>query len=464
MKKFLVLCKTKIANLWRKFLNYFASKFRALKEFFNHANKKTMASFFIMGLGQLLNKQIVKGILYLLIQIGGILYFVFKGGADFIGMFTLGTVRPNPWEGIDGDNSIVMLILGLLSIIIICLYFFFYISNIKDAYATQVRIEEGKNPKRFIENVKEMFDKKFYITTLFLPILGVAIFNVLPIVFMILIAFTNYGGDVVVTGELVKWVGFENFARIVTLSQFASTFIKIFGWNILWAILSTIINFFGGLGLAVLLQKKIVKGKLFWRLFPVMAYAVPGFITLIGFKFMFSYGGPINQIITDLGGSAIGFLDIDAGWLARLIGLVVNAWISVPSIMLLCTGLLANRNKDLYEAAMIDGAKPRHQFRDITLPYIFFATTPIIINQFVANFNNFGIFFFLRGKIYTEDKGYFLASDTDLLINWLYNLSVDNNHYSIGAVISLVIFIITSIIALAVYMLSPSYRREDTYK
>lgn len=33
--------------------------------------------------------------------------------------------------------------------------------------------------------------------------------------------------------------------------------------------------------------------------------------------------------------------------------------------------------------------------------------------------------------------GYFLASDTDLLINWLYNLSIDNNYYCIGAAISL---------------------------
>ena len=87
---------------------------------------------------------------------------------------------------------------------------------------------------------------------------------------------------------------------------------------------------------------------------------------------------------------------------------------------------------------------------------------PVLIGQFVGNFNNFGIFYFLRGGLYID--GYFLASDTDLLINWLFNLSIDNNYYSIGAAISLLIFIIASVISLVVYVKSPSYREEDTFQ
>lgn len=91
-----------------------------------------------------------------------------------------------------------------------------------------------------------------------------------------------------------------------------------------------------------------------------------------------------------------------------------------------------------------------------------FATMPVLLSQFIGNFNNFGIFYFLRGGLYMD--GYFLASDTDLLINWLYNLSIDNNYYSIGAAISLIIFLITSAISLVVYIKSPSYREEDTFQ
>lgn len=249
-----------------------------------------------------------------------------------------------------------------------------------------------------------MFDKSFYKTALFIPILGVLVFSVLPIVFMILIAFTNYGGDIV-PPALVDWVGFSNFKKILSLGEFAPTFFKILLWNVLWAVISTAINYFGGLGLALLLNKKCVKGKAFWRAFPVLAYAIPGFITLLGFKFMFSNGGPINYYITKAGGKAIGFLGIDAKWTARIIGLLVNAWISIPTTMLLATGILSNLSPDLFEAARVDGAPPIKQFTKITLPYVLFATTPVLISQFIGNFNNFGIFYFLRGSIYSD--GYF---------------------------------------------------------
>ena len=51
-----------------------------------------------------------------------------------------------------------------------------------------------------------------------------------------------------------------------------------------------------------------------------------------------------------------------------------------------------------------------------------------------------------------------------LLINWLYNLSVDNNYYSVGAAISLMIFVITATLSLTVYIRSAAYKQEDTYQ
>ncbi|MDR2828889.1 MAG: sugar ABC transporter permease [Acholeplasmatales bacterium] len=453
----------------RFFINFFVSiktkiksKFSSAKNLIKNSNSKTSFSFGVMGLAQILYKQYIKGIIYFMIQIGAILYFIFKGASDFIGLFTLGDFKGNPWYGVKGDNSITMLILGLLAVILIIIYILIYISNIKDAYKTQKRIESGLQPLRFREEIKELLDSKFHITTLALPILGVAIFNIIPIVFMILIAFTNYGGTIADNGELVSWIGFNNFSRLVSLGELSSTFFKILGWNVIWAIGATALNYFLGLGLALLYNKKCVKGKAFWRVFPILAMAIPGFITLLAFKFMFSYGGPINNMITSNGGIAIGFLDLDAKWTARLIGLVVNAWITVPSGMLLATGILSNMRSDLYEAATLHGASQFKQFRHITLPYVLFATTPVLITQFIGNFNNFGIFYFLRGGLYLD--GYFNASDTDLLINWLYNLSINNNYYSIGAAISLIIFIITSIISLIVYLCSPAYKQEDTYK
>ena len=399
--------------------------------------------------------------MYFIAELAMLWYFITRGFKDIAGFFTLGTTKGDAWLGIEGDNSVVMLLMGIFAWIVVGVFISIYVMNLKGAYQLQLRIESGKKALSFREELAQLLDKKFYITVLTLPVLGVCIFNILPIVFMILIAFTNYGGNIV-PPELVDWIGLGNFNKLVTLSQFAPTFFKILVWNLLWAVVSTALNYFAGLGLALLLDKKCVKGKAFWRAFPVLAYAIPGFITLVAFKFMFSYGGPINYYITAAGGKAIGFLDVDAGIKAKIIGLCVNTWISVPSSMLLATGILSNMNTELYEAASIDGATRWKQFTKITLPFVVFSTTPVLITSFVGNFNNFGIFYFLRGGLYCD--GYFLASDTDLLINWLYNMSIDNNYYAIGAAISLVIFVITSVISLTTYVRSAAFKKEDTFR
>jgi len=434
---------------------------KSIKEFFQNASAPVKLSMLVMGAGHIYYGNKSKGLLYLFIEISMIYYLVRDGVENIIGFFTLGTEHADAWAGIAGDNSIVMMLLGIFTWIVIGVFLFLYVQNIKGAYDLQYRKEHGIPLKTWKQELGELLDQKFYVLVLSLPVIGVCIFNILPIVFMILIAFTNYGGSIV-PPELVDWVGFENFKKLIVLSKFGPTFVKILSWNIVWAVLSTALNYFAGLGLALLLNKECVKGKAFWRAFPILAYAIPGFITLLAFKFMFSYGGPINQMIIEQGGTAIGFLDIDAKWSARLIGLLVNCWISVPSIMLLATGHLSNRDMTLYEAAKIDGAGPMAQFWKLTMPFMLFATMPVLLGQFIGNFNNFGIFYFLRGGLYMD--GYFLASDTDLLINWLYNLSIDNNYYCIGAAISLIIFLITSVISLIVYVKSPSYREEDTFQ
>lgn len=421
-------------------------------------------SMLVMGLGQLCYGQVVKGLFYLACFAVLLTYFITRGFGDLMGFFTLGTNEENLWLGIPGDNSLTMLILGLFAIFILIFAAVLYVTNVKDAVYTARQAERGIPIHKFRQTLETAADSKFHITALSLPMVGVAIFSVLPIVFMICIAFTDLGGDVVYP-KLANW-SLSAWGKILSLGKIGSTFGKILGWNILWAVTSTTLNFVLGLGMALLLNKKNVKGSKFWRAFPVLAYAIPGFISMLGFKFMFSQSGPINYYLDEAGLMRIFFLtnDASAKWWARGIGLFVNAWISTPSIMLMTTGTLSNINTDLYEAASLDGASPFQQFKSITLPFVIFSTTPVLISQFVGNFNNFGIFFFLRDGVISNYADYFLASDTDLLINWLYKLSVDNNYYSIGAAISLVIFLITAILSLSVYVRSAAYKQEDTYQ
>ena len=357
-----------------------------------------------------------------------------------------------------------MLILGLFSIFILIFTVVLYVTNVKDAVYTARQAEQGKSIHKFRQTLETAADDKFHLTALTAPVVGVSIFSILPIVFMILIAFTDLGGDVVYP-RLANW-SFSAWKKILSLGKIGSTFVKILGWNVVWAICSTALNFIVGLDMALLLNKRNVKGSKFWRAFPILAYAIPGFISMLGFKYMFSQSGPINYYLDQAGLMRIFFLtnDASAKWWARSIGLFVNIWISAPSIMLMATGILSNIDTNLYEAASLDGASGFAQFRKITLPFVVFSTTPVLISQFVGNFNNFGIFFFLREGVISNYADYFLASDTDLLINWLYKLSVDNNYYSIGAAISLIIFLITASLSLMVYVRSAAYKQEDTFQ
>ena len=437
---------------------------KKLTSFLRWSPWQVKLSMLVMGLGQLCYGQIVKGLFYLS-SFGIILtYFITSGFEDLIGFFTLGSTEENLWLGIPGDNSLTMMILGLFSIVILIFAVVLYITNVKDAVYTARQKEQGKPVHKFRQTLQNAADGKFHITALSVPMVGVAVFSILPIVFMICIAFTDLGGDVVYP-KLANW-SFSAWEKILSLGKIGGTFVKILGWNIIWAVASTALNFVVGLGMALLLNKKNVKGSKFWRAFPILAYSIPGFISMLGFKFMFSQSGPINYYLDEAGMMRIFFLtnDASAKWWARGIGLFVNAWISTPSIMLMTTGILSNINTDLYEAASLDGASPFQQFKKITLPFVIFSTTPVLISQFVGNFNNFGIFFFLRSGVISNYADYFLASDTDLLINWLYKLSVDNNYYSIGAAISLIIFVITAALSLSVYVRSAAYKQEDTYQ
>lgn len=439
--------------------NYFKNIPARFKNFFGNSGRETYASMCLMGTGQMLNGQYVKGLLYLLAEVAFVAYFALRGVGDIIGFFTLGTQKADAWLGIEGDNSVIMLLWGIFAWFALVVLVALWVSNIKDAQK-YAEMRPFKTLPTFKDDLSSLLNKNFCKFILVLPLVGVGIFNVLPIVFMILIAFTNYGGDIV-PPELVDW-SLDSFKKLVALGELSQSFVKILGWNLLWAFASTFANYFMGLGLALLFNKKCVKGKAIWRAFPVLAYAMPGFITLLAFKFMFSNGGPINNMIVADGGKIIDFFGINSTWMSRGIGFFVNAWLSVPSIMLLATGILSNINADLYEAAKIDGASSWVQFKKITLPFVIFSTTPVLISQFIGNFNNFGVFFFLRSNVTSE--GYFLASDTDLLINWLYRMSIDKNYYSIGAAISLVIFIITSVLSLIVYVRSASYKKEDTFR
>jgi arabinogalactan oligomer/maltooligosaccharide transport system permease protein len=152
----------------------------------------------------------------------------------------------------------------------------------------------------------------------------------------------------------------------------------------------------------------------------------------------------------------------ETSW-ARVTIIIVNLWVGIPYTVMQVTGILKNIPADLYEAARIDGANVVQQFMNITLPYMIFVLTPHIITSFTGNINNFNIIYLLSGGGPVKRLDY-TAGSTDLLVTWLYKLTIDNLQYNLAAVIGILTFIVLAIVSLVTYRSSGSYKDEEGFK
>ena len=288
------------------------------------------------------------------------------------------------------------------------------------------------------------------------------IFTILPLIFMIAMAFTNYSK---VNSHLVlfDWVGLENFRQMFDVSgTFGKTFWSVLGWTIVWAVFATGLNYILGMLLALLINRKGTKIKGFWRLIFILSIAIPQFVSLLVMRSMLSQDGIINVMLKNAGWiqKSLPFFS-NVAW-ARITVIVVNLWIGIPYTMMQVTGILQNIPLELYEAAEVDGAGPVIRFFKITLPYMLFVTTPYLITTFTANINNFNIVYLLtKGDPVLSGN---TAGKTDLLVTWLYKMTVDYQYYNLGAVIGIMTFIFLAIGSLLVYRRTKSYKDEEGFQ
>lgn len=433
--------------------------------------KYAFLSFFIMGSSHIIYKQIIKGLLFLLIQVLYVFYMLTSGFYSLASLYTLGTVEqgsaydPNVGFNVTvaGDNSMLLMIYGVGAVILTFLFFIFYINNIKGAYKLQKLINEGKKPNSFKEDLLQLLDSKFHFTMMSLPLTGIISFTVLPLLFMILIAFTNYDRAYQPPGRLFDWVGLTNFKNMLWQNNMLSgTFFPVLLWTLTWAIIATLSCYIFGILVALLINKKGIKFKGFWRTILVLTIAIPQFVTLLIMRNMLNQFGPINSLFINWGltNTPIPFLT-NVTW-ARVSVILVNLWIGIPYTMLMTSGILMNIPQDYYDAARIDGAGPFKVFTKIIMPQIWFVTAPLLITQFIGNINNFNVIYLLTGgQPFATD--YYVAGKTDLLVTWLYKLTADEKDYNLASTIGILVFIISITISLLAYRRTASYKKEDLY-
>ena len=424
----------------------------------------------IWGLGCLVRKQFVKGALFLAAEIAIISYMISTGFYNLRKLVTLGDVaQQKVWneakslfEYVDGDRSLVILLYGIVTLAILLLGVLLIRMSVKSAYQAEATAKAGKPVPDLKQDVSRLLDKDLHVTLLSLPILGVLMFTLLPLVFMTCMAFTNYS---VLDNKLVlfDWVGLKNFQRMIDLNgSLGQTFWSVLGWTVSWALIATFSNYILGMLLSLYINWKEIRAKSFWRFCFVLTVAVPHFVTLLIIRQMLQPNGAVNVLLQNMGliTSPLPFFT-DTTW-ARVTVILINIWVSVPYVLLQITGILQNIPAELYESARVDGAGPVVTFFKITLPYMLFVTTPYLITSFTGNINNFNVIFLTSKGMPRAVES--TAGTTDLLITWLYKLTIDNQYFDVGAVIGIMTFITLSIISLLTFHYSGSNKNEEGFR
>ena len=238
--------------------------------FFVDGDVKTKLSFLIMGFGLFTRKSLLRGILYFLFQVAFIYFAVTTGISSIVKIGTFGYIAQStyvdPIIGIEiptyQDDSFMLLLNTIIFVILICIYIFLWYNQLKDSLELQNLHRIGKTIKDK-EIVKSLVGKNYHYVMLSIPTLGLIIFTIIPLIFMILVAFTNYSSQFQQPKELFDWVGSYNFKKLFGLAggaaahEFAYVFGQILIWTLIWAVFATFTNYFLGMIVAMLINKKV---------------------------------------------------------------------------------------------------------------------------------------------------------------------------------------------------------------
>ena len=482
----------KLFNIIKGFLIGVKDEVLDIGNTFKKGNWAVKLSFLVFGLGNLYYGQILRGILVLVFEIVFVVYMVIPSGGIhwinkvnwFITGQTVGDVQGGLVfdENLDqyvwatGDDSVRVLLYGLLSVIFVIAFIATWRMQVKQCRINMEITEMKKKVTSTKDDLKSLLDEQFYKTLLTPSLIGILVFTVLPIIYMIIIAFTNYDAYHDGHANLFSWVGFENFAAFGDFGSggLGRVLREMVGWTLMWAFFATFTNYFAGMGVAIMINKKGIRFKKLWRTILVMTIAVPQFVSLLYVGQIFTRQGFLGEFLrqANLIPESMLMQNHLSLWenpvSAKILLVIINLWVGIPYVMLQATGILMNIPADLYESSRVDGANSFQQFTKITLPYMLFVTGPSLLTSFVGNLNNFNIIYLLsNGGPTNTDLGTVGGSavgHTDLLITFLFKVTTGtDSKYYLASVLGIFVFIIVALLSLVVYNVMPSTKNEEDY-
>ncbi|WP_427979564.1 ABC transporter permease subunit [Agarivorans sp.] len=406
---------------------------------------------FIPGFGQFYNRQFVKGVIFLVLLVS--FYGVSR---DFIahgmwGLTTLGETLPE-------DNSVFLLAEGIIAALVMLFGLVIYLLSINDAYKNGKLLDEGRELNSLRVQYRNVINAGFpylMISPGFILLVFVVVF---PIIFGFAIGFTNYNLYNSPPAKLVDWIGLKNFFNIFQVNLWRNTFFDVLQWTVVWTLLASTLQCTVGVLLAILVNQKDLKGKSLIRTIFILPWAVPGFVTILIFTGMFNDSfGVINNVILDFFGIEPKAWLTDPFW-TKVALIMIQTWLGFPFVFAMTTGVLQAIPNDLYEAATMDGASKFQQLKTITLPLVLYSIAPILITQYTFNFNNFNIIYlFNNGGPAVIGSN---AGGTDILVSWIYKLTMSSSQYGIASAITLLLSIVVVGIALWQFRMTKSFKEE----
>ena len=287
-------------------------------------------------------------------------------------------------------------------------------------------------------------------------LLSILVVTVIPIIYTIVISFTNYN---MYHLEEFSIVGFANYLEVFT-GSIRKVFFPVLGWTICFAVISTFGSYTVGLLLAILLNNPQMKESKIYRALLIVPWALPSTIAILAWQGLLNeqYGG-INNLLHVIG------MTYNIPWLtnplwARIGIIIVNIWLGFPYMMNVCLGGLQSVSPEYYESAKMDGASKFQCFKAITLPMVTRLSIPLVISTFAANFNNFGnIYMITQGGPARIDNQF--AGYTDILASTTYKMTTWSNRYDLSATFSVLVFIIVGSLTLLNMHLSGQFKEVD---
>ncbi|MBP5284295.1 MAG: sugar ABC transporter permease [Treponema sp.] len=425
------------------------------------SRKIRIASICFMGLSHLIFlKDYVKGAFFFLVE-AGFLALLPVTVQKIAGLITLGSPHPElPVK--QRDNSVFMLIDGIIFIAIIVLFIVLYVMSVKSARKGYEEYCRTKRFKTSAESVNTALGQSFPVFGLTPGVLLVVVFVILPLVFSVAVAFTNYSAPAhLPANNTVDWVGMQNFKDLLGGgTNWSSGFVRVAVWTLVWAFFATVTCYFGGLIVAVQLKEINFHIAPVFRFIFILPYAVPGVVSMLVWKNLLNGSlGIINRTLMELN-----IIDSPIPWLgspylAQFMCILVNLWAGFGYFMLLSMGAMTAISPDMVEAARIDGANRRQIFSKITLPLVLYQTLPLIIMSFAHNVNNFGAIYFLtNGAPAVSDTTSTMAGGTDILVTWIYKLTMNMMKYNYASVIAIMIFIVLAPFAIFQFRKTRAYK------